>query len=140
MASERTTAGFLPPHSRIIFFKLLCPENSKNNRPTSVDPVKEIASISKCLPIGSPTSGPSPGRTLRTPGGIPASVASSATLSAVIDVCSAGLTITLLPPASAGAIFQASIIKGKFQGSTQPTTPNGSRVMRPTASTFAGEI
>ena len=119
---------------------MLCPENSKNNRPTSVDPVKEIASISKCLPIGSPTSGPSPGRTFKTPGGIPASIASSATLSAVIDVCSAGLTITLLPPASAGAIFHASIMRGKFQGSTQPTTPKGSRVIRPTASAFAGEI
>ena len=51
----------------------------------------------------------------------------------------AGLTITLLPPANAGAIFQANIISGKFQGNTQPTTPNGSRVIKPTESAFAGE-
>lgn len=31
--------------------------------------------------------------------------------------------------ASAGAIFQAAIISGKFHGTTAPTTPMGSRVM-----------
>ena len=43
-------------------------------------------------PIGSPTSGPVPVTTLRTPAGIPASMASSATRSAVSEVSSAGFT------------------------------------------------
>ena len=90
--------------------------------------------------MGSPTSGPKPGRTLKTPAGIPASNASSATRRVVKDVCSAGLTITLFPVANAGPIFQASIIKGKFQGSTAPTTPIGSRTMSPMPLSLEGEI
>ena len=41
-------------------------------------------------------------------------------------VVSAGFSTTVLPAASAGAIFQASIINGKFQGITWPATPRGS--------------
>ena len=80
-------------------------------------------------PSGSPTSGPPPGRTLSTPGGAPASIASSATRSAVSGVSSAGLRTTEQPEASAGPIFQAIIRSGKFQGSTRPATPAGSRTM-----------
>ena len=57
-----------------------------------------------------------------------------------MEVCSAGLTITELPEASAGPIFQASIIKGKFHGSTQATTPMGSLTISPSASSPDGEI
>jgi hypothetical protein len=42
-------------------------------------------------------------------------------------VCSAGLSMIVQPAASAGAIFQAAIISGKFQGIIWPTTPTGSR-------------
>ena len=45
--------------------------------------------------------------------------------SAVSEVNSAGLSTTVLPIASAGAIFQASISSGKFQGMICPTTPTG---------------
>ncbi len=48
---------------------------------------------------------------------------------AVNEVCSAGLTMTELPAASAGAIFQASISNGKFHGNTAATTPTGSRTI-----------
>jgi hypothetical protein len=44
-------------------------------------------------------------------------------------VSSAGFTMTEQPAASAGPIFQASISSGKFQGSTRPTTPTGSRTI-----------
>ncbi|MNE86764.1 hypothetical protein D3C80_1838940 [compost metagenome] len=77
--------------------------------------------------MGSPTSLPVPVTMLNTPAGTPASWANSATRKVVSDVCSAGLTITEQPAASAGPIFQASISSGKFHGSTQPTTPIGSR-------------
>ena len=39
----------------------------------------------------------------------------------------AGLTITVLPIARAGAIFQVAIANGKFQGTIRPQTPRGSR-------------
>ncbi|MGF6351397.1 hypothetical protein QF040_006110 [Variovorax sp. W2I14] len=41
---------------------------------------------------------------------------------------SAGLNTTLLPWASAGAIFQAGITKGAFHGVMSPVTPTASRV------------
>ena len=43
----------------------------------------------------------------------------------VIEVLVAGLMTTQLPVASAGAIFHASINRGKFHGITCPTTPSG---------------
>ena len=41
-------------------------------------------------------------------------------------VCSAGLSTTQLPAASAGASFHTAISSGKFQGMIWPTTPSGS--------------
>jgi hypothetical protein len=41
----------------------------------------------------------------------------------VSGVNSAGFSTTVLPAAIAGAIFQASISSGKFQGMIWPTTP-----------------
>ena len=49
----------------------------------------------------------------------------SANSSAVSGVNSAGFSTTVLPAASAGAIFQASISSGKFHGMIWPTTPTG---------------
>ena len=67
-------------------------------------------------------------------------MANSASLSAVKLVCSAGLTMTELPVASAGAIFQAIMSSGKFHGRTQPTTPTGSRTITDKASSPAGAV
>ncbi len=61
-----------------------------------------------------------PGTTLRTPGGRPASSASSPILSAVSGDCSAGFSMTELPIASAGAIFHIAISSGKFHGTMAP--------------------
>ncbi len=41
-------------------------------------------------------------------------------------VCSAGLSTTQLPAASAGDSFQHAISSGKFHGMIWPTTPSGS--------------
>ena len=49
----------------------------------------------------------------------------SASVSAVSGVVSAGLSTTVLPVASAGAIFQAAISSGKFHGMIWPATPSG---------------
>ncbi|EKD60312.1 MAG: hypothetical protein ACD_54C00820G0001 [uncultured bacterium] len=65
--------------------------------------------------------------TLNTPGGTPASSASSASFSRVRDAVSAGFSTIELPAAKAGAIFQDPIISGKFHGTIAATTPTGSR-------------
>ena len=63
---------------------------------------------------------------LTTPGGKSISCKISARRKAVNDVVSAGLSTTVFPQASAGAIFHAAIIKGKFHGMICPQTPIGS--------------
>jgi len=63
---------------------------------------------------------------LTTPCGSPASWQISAKRSAVRGVNSAGLSTTVFPMASAGAIFHASMRSGKFQGMICPATPTGS--------------
>ena len=83
--------------------------------PTSVEPVNAILSTPACSTSACPIDGP-PARTLTTPGGRSASAMISASESAVSGVVSAGLSTTVLPAASAGAIFQAAISSGKFHG------------------------
>ena len=92
--------------------------------PTSVEPVKAILSTPGCATSAAPVP-PSPVMMLTTPGGRSASAQISASSSAVSGVVSAGLSTTVLPHASAGAIFQAAISSGKFQGMIEPTTPTG---------------
>ena len=48
---------------------------------------------------------------------------------AVSGVCSAGLSITTLPQARAGASFTAAMLRGKFQAVIAPTIPTGSRLV-----------
>ncbi|MNT93229.1 hypothetical protein D3C72_2346500 [compost metagenome] len=74
-----------------------------------------------------PALAPRPTSTLSTPGGMPASMASSARRRAVSGVSSAGLMTMVQPAASAGMIFQMAIISGKFHGTMPTTTPTGSR-------------
>ncbi|MOA45904.1 hypothetical protein D3C78_1683510 [compost metagenome] len=70
---------------------------------------------------------------MNTPAGMPASAASWAMRRAVSGDCSAGLRITELPMAKAGATFHMAISMGKFHGVTAATTPIASRVTRPNA-------
>src|SRR6266849_7538405 len=74
-----------------------------------------------------PTTLPRPGITLSTPAGSPHSFAYSANFRSDSDVFDAGLTMTVLPHARAGAIFHTASISGKFHGTIAPTTPIGSR-------------
>ena len=92
----------------------------------ATDPVNEIASTSGCSTSACPTSWPVPCTTLNTPGGSPASIATSAISTAAIGVCSAGLRTTELPAASAAAT-KAKTAVGPFHGMIKPTTPMGSR-------------
>ena len=66
-----------------------------------------------------------PGTMLTTPAGRSACWTTSANRSALSGVVEAGLSTTVFPAARAGAIFQASIRSGKFQGMTWAATPSG---------------
>jgi len=78
--------------------------------------------------MASPTTAPRPMTRLNTPAGRPERLRMSASAQPQPGTRSAGLNTTQLPYASAGAIFQAGIAIGKFQGVIRPTTPIGSRV------------
>ena len=97
-------------------------------RPTSVEPVNATLSTSGWATSARPVS-PAPVTMLTTPGGRSACWQISANSSAVSGVVSAGLSTTVLPQASAGAIFHASISSGKFHGMTWPATPSGVRAV-----------
>ena len=77
-----------------------------------VEPVKPIASTSGCSASASPASLPKPETTFSTPGGSPASSASSPSRAAVNGERSDGFNTTELPVASAGPSFQAVMIIG----------------------------
>ena len=74
---------------------------------------------------GHARSRPGPVTMLTTPGGRSAWRQTSAKSRAVSGVVVAGLRTTVLPAARAGAIFQASMRSGKFQGMTWAATPSG---------------
>ena len=78
---------------------------------------------------GSPTFAADPVTRFSTPAGSPASSSASTSRTAQSGVRLAGLKTTVLPKASAGAIFQAGIAIGKFHGVTTATTPSGSRAV-----------
>src|SRR5678816_767161 len=95
--------------------------------PTRPDPVKLIADTSGARRSASPTAGPEPGTRLNTPAGSDTD-AVSASSDATCDDISAGLSTTVFPNASAGAVFHSGIATGKFHGVISATTPNGSRL------------
>ena len=120
-ASSNTMNADFPPSSNVSFLPVpaVC---SRMIRPTSVEPVNAILSISLCLTISAPVL-PSPVTMLTTPLGNPACWQISANNIAVKLVYSAGFKTTVFPAASAGAIFHASISNGKFHGMICPATP-----------------
>ncbi|MNE39005.1 hypothetical protein D3C80_1329290 [compost metagenome] len=118
--------------------RLDCAEYCMKYLPTWVEPVNTRQSTSGCRPRARPAVSPRPGTTFSTPSGTPASSASSARRNAENGDCSAGLSTTLLPAASAGASFQAAMSSGKFHGTTAAITPSASRVMVARASAAVG--
>ena len=97
-------------------------------RPVAVDPVKAIFLMSGCSAMRAPAVWPYPGTTFTTPSGKPTRFINSAIFSVDRGVSSEGLMTIVLPPASAGAIFQLVNINGKFHGTIWPTTPTDSRL------------
>ena len=128
--SARMMFGDLPPHSSHTRFMFDWPEYCSISLPVRVEPVKPMQSTSMCSASAWPAVWPKPGSTLNTPSGMPASAASAARRIAVSGDFSDGLRMNELPAASAGPIFHAAMISGKFHGTIAATTPIGSRVIR----------
>ncbi len=124
ITSAKKMFGDLPPSSSVTgirFWLAYC----MISRPVVVSPVKAILLMRGLEASGLPASSPKPLTMLSTPGGS-RSATSSANTRIEAGVCSAGLSTTQLPAASAGASFQQAISSGKFQGMIWPTTPSGS--------------
>ena len=64
---------------------------------------------------------------MRTPGGIPAASARSQRSEQLSGDHSAGLSTTVLPAASAGAVFQVDSMNGAFHGVITTVGPAGMR-------------
>src|SRR5947208_14747163 len=90
------------------------------------EPVKATRSTSGCPVRGAPAPAPVPCTMLSTPGGSPASSATSPSTEQVRGAHSGGLRTTVLPAASAGPTRQVASMKGAFQGVDTATTPQGS--------------
>ena len=127
--SASTMLGDLPPHSSDTFLRFDCAAAVMTALPVAVEPVNAMQSTSMDEASAWPAVWPKPGTTLNTPSGRPASIASSATRSAVSGDFSEGLSTSELPLASTGPIFHDAISSGKFHGTMAPTTPMGSRVI-----------
>mmetsp|Transcript_16125 Transcript_16125/g.34861 ORF Transcript_16125/g.34861 Transcript_16125/m.34861 type:complete len:265 (-) Transcript_16125:76-870(-) len=122
-ASANTTMGSLPPSSRTNRFRF-CAHFSMIRFPTALLPVIATIWTSSLDTNCSPTL-PSPWTICRTPSG--SAEASAETYSAPVrGVTSEGLTITVLPAASAGTARKGISPAGKFHGEMTTTTPSGS--------------
>ncbi|MCY1540680.1 hypothetical protein D9M68_763330 [compost metagenome] len=124
ITSAKKMLGDLPPSSSVTgmrFWLAYC----EISRPVVVSPVKAILPMRLLDASGLPASTPKPLTMFRTPGGSRSPMTS---ISTRIDtgVCSAGLSTTQLPAASAGASFHTAMRIGKFHGMIWPTTPMGS--------------
>jgi len=104
---------------------------SMMSRPVCGEPVNPMRRMRGSAGIAAPASWPYPVTTLMTPAGIPASRASLASASGVSGASSAGFITMVFPAAIAAPTSVANIGPGAFQGMTPPTTPYGSRSVKP---------
>ena len=99
-------------------------------RPVSGEPVKLTRRSSGWATRAAPASSPIPWTTLNTPGGKPASSARPASSEQASGDHSAGLSTTVQPAASAGAVFQVESMNGAFHGVITAAGPDGIRWTR----------
>ena len=95
--------------------------------PVATEPVNEIALTAGFVTISWPTLDPGPVTRFSAPFVTPASSSASTSRTAHSGARSEGFKTTALPATSAGAVFQAGMAMGKFQGVMRPTTPSGLR-------------
>ena len=93
-------------------------------RPTGSEPVNAIACTRGSRTSAAPTW-PSPGSNDNTERGTPPARSACSSRCAKPGDCSAGLSTTALPTASAAAVIPQAIASGKFHGEITATTPRG---------------
>ena len=96
--------------------------------PTGIDPVNAIVCTPGCGTSAAPAS-PSPGSSEIADAGTPPARSAWTSIRAQPGDCSAGLSTTALPVASAAAVIPHGIATGKFQGAITATTPRGPYVI-----------
>ncbi len=135
-ASAQTIAGVALPSSS--FTRLRC-ARSASPQPTAPEPVNVISFTRSSPTSSSPIGAAGPATTFSQPGGRPASSASPARKRAESGVTPAGLSTTGHPAASAGATLCATRLSGKLNGEIAPTIPIGSRSVKASFPSPAGE-
>ncbi len=120
---------FLPPISATTRLSWRAPGATSaamrsSSRPTGPEPVKAIVATSGWRASAAPAS-PSPGSSAIAPAGTPPARNASTTRKAQPGACSAGLSTTVLPVASAAAVMPSGIASGKFHGAITAQTPRG---------------
>ena len=124
-ASSSTMKGDLPPSSRLQGTRL-APAAWAIHLAVGTEPVNDTRARRGSETSLAPVWAPLPCTMLNTPGGRPAAWAQSASRLLVSGAHSGGLTITVLPAASAGPSFHVASISGEFHGVMITTTPAGS--------------
>ncbi len=115
-ASSSTDERILAAHLELELAHVLDACGGSTRLPVPTEPVKLMALTSGLSSIAWPTTEPLPMTRLSTPLGRPARCRMSTIDQALSGTSSAGLKTMVLPWASAGAIFQAGMAIGKFQG------------------------
>ncbi len=92
--------------------------------PTGSDPVNAIVSTRGSATSAAPAS-PSPGSSEIAPDGTPPARRACTSRNAHAGDCSAGLSTTAFPVASAAAVIPHGIASGKFHGEITAVTPRG---------------
>ena len=116
--------GLLPPSSRVTGIRF-CQAYCMISRPVVVSPVNAILAIRLLDASGLPASDAEAVDHVEHPAGSRSPI-NEIRYRIEAGVCSAGLSTTAFPAASAGASFQIAIRIGKFHGMIWPTTPSGS--------------
>ncbi len=124
-APSQTIAALLPPSSAWSGIRRRA-QISCAAQPAAEEPDTETASTPGSL-ITAAAARRSPGTSVTTPSGRPASRATSSERSASRVAAGAGFQTTVLPRASAGPILPHGMARGLFQGVTTATTPSGTR-------------
>ena len=99
-------------------------------RAVSGEPVNETRRTRGSATSAAPISSPMPCTMLKTPGGSSASSTRSASSEHESGDHSAGLSTTVQPAASAGAVFQVESMNGAFHGVITTAGPLGMRSTR----------
>ncbi len=102
------------------------PAAARMSRPTALEPVKAIEGDARIADQGGADGLARPGHEVEHVAGHAGLPEDLADARAMPRVCSAGLTMTVLPVTRAAVVMPVQIASGKFQGLMTTATPRGS--------------